>query len=123
LAATRFSGRGAPPHPGGIPHLADRVTREAYSHELSSCGFWPGTAGRYERPAFYAYAYPEPEGFGQAPVRPAQAYYHAQLREFLLPYDDVATSSDPAELVRKFLQSTYEATATLGGWDRAALER
>jgi hypothetical protein len=123
LAVTRFSGRKAPPHPGGIPNVGNWVMREAYSHEVSSCGFWPGTAGSFERPAFYAYAYPEPEGFSAAPVRPAQAYCSAALKEFLLPYDELRMSADPGPLVQEFLQSTYEAAADLGGWDRRNLER
>lgn len=123
LAVTRFSGRQAPEHPGGIPHLADRVTREGYSHELASWGFWPGTAGRFDRPAFFAYAYPAPEGFAMASVRPAEAAYDADLREFLLPYDAVQPLPDLAGAVKEFLQSTYEAAADLGGWDRAKLER
>jgi hypothetical protein len=122
LAVTRFSGREAPPHPGGIPNLADWATREAYSHEVSSCGFWPGNAGGFERPAFYAYAYPAPEGFAEAPVRPRQAFFSPVLREFLLPYDEIRAAEDPASLVREFLQSTYEAAADLARWDRASLE-
>ncbi len=123
MAMTRFSGRGAPPHPGGIPNLADRVTRESYSHEVMSCGFWPGTPERFERPAFYAYAYPKPDGFEVAAVRPSQAFYSSELGEFLLPYDAIRTAPDPAALVREFLQSTYDAAAELARWDRAALER
>jgi hypothetical protein len=123
LALTRFSGRVAPPHPGGIPNLPDWVTREAYSHEVSSCGFWPGTPGGFERPAFYAYAYPPPNGYAQAAVGPGQAFYSAGLREFLLPYDEVCGADDPALLVNEFLQSTYAAAADRAGWDRAALER
>jgi hypothetical protein len=123
LALTRFSGRTAPPHPGGIPNLPDWITREAYSHEVSSCGFWPGTAGGFERPAFYAYSYPSPAGYGEANVRPAEASYSPALREFLLPYDDIRTAADPAQLVQDFLQSTYDAAASLGAWDRATLER
>lgn len=123
LAMTRFSGRPAPAHPGGVPNLADWVTREAYSHEVWSAGFWPGTAGGYERPAFYAYAYPEPTGFAAAKVLPGTAAYHPTLREFLLPYDAVRSLPDPGAAVAEFLQSTYSAAAGLGGWDRAALER
>ena len=123
LALTRFSGRKAPEHPGGVPNLADWVTREAYSHEVWSCGFWPGTAGGFERPAFYAYAYPEPRGFAETPVRPGSASYSGNLREFVLPYDDVRREPDPAESVQEFLQATYEAAATLGGWERTRLER
>jgi hypothetical protein len=117
LAATRFSGRRAPERPG-----ADAVTREAYSHEVSSAGFWPG-GGDIKEAAFYSYAAPEPEGFGQAPVRPAQAYYHPQMTEFLLRYDDVRTSSSPRAALLEFLQSTYEAAANLANWDRKDLEK
>jgi hypothetical protein len=123
LAMTRFSGRAAPPHPGGIPNLADRVTREAYSHEVWSAGFWPGSAGIFERPAFYAYAYPEPFGFATTPVRPAAAVYHAALREFVLPYDEVRALSDPDAAVSAFLADSYRAAADNGGWQRHALER
>jgi hypothetical protein len=123
LAVTRFSGRLAPPHPGGVPNLADWVTREAYSHEVSSCGFWPGTAGGFERPAFYAYAYPEPAGFATVRVAPDAAFYHPTMREFLLPYDALTALADPAAAVGDFLRATYEAAADLGRWDRASLER
>lgn len=119
LAVTRFSGRRAPSHPGGVPHLADWIVRDAYSHEVSSCGFWAGTGLGY--PAFYAYAYPEPEGFARWPV-PAPAFYSAELREFILPYDAVREAQDPDAVLLGFLQSTYEAAAVGGGWDRAALE-
>ena len=122
LAMTRFSGRRAPEHPGGIPNLADWVTREAYSHEVWSAGFWPGTAGSFERPAFYAYAYPEPAGFAAAKVG-ALALYHPTLREFVLPYDEVQTLSDPSATVDAFLRSTYAAAADLGRWPRSELER
>jgi hypothetical protein len=115
LAVTRFSGRPAPEHPGGVPHLPDRVAREAYSHEVSSCGFWPGNEALPEA-AFYAYAYPEPDGFRNADVR-LPAYYHSDLREFILPYDKVRESPSPDALVLDFLQRTYEAAATLGRWD------
>lgn len=121
LAVTRFSGRPAPPHPGGIPALPDAVTREAYSHEVSSAGFWPGGGG-IDHPAFYAYAYPSPEGFAEAPVEPAGAYFHPGLREFVLPYDVVRTAGDPEATLMAFLQTTYEAAADLGGWDRLGLE-
>jgi uncharacterized protein DUF5996 len=121
LAVTRFSGRRAPLHPGGVPHLPDAVTREAYSHEVSSAGFWPG-GGPIEYAAFYSYAYPEPDGFSSAPVRPAQAFYSRELGEFILPYDAVRTASDPRRTLMDFLQSTYTAAAELGHWDRAALE-
>jgi len=122
LAVTRFSGRLAPPHPGGIPHLPDEVTREAYSHEVSSAGWWPGHGG-LGYPAYYGYAYPEPEGFGESPVAPADAFYSADLGEFLLPYDAVRTAADPDAVLLAFLQSTYEAAADRAGWDRQALER
>ena len=118
LAVTRFSGRPAPPHPGGIPNLPDSVTREAYSHEVSSAGFWPGGGG-IEEPAFYAYAYPEPAGFRTARVEPTAARYHEGLGEFILPYDAVRTSADPDATLAAFLQSTYRAAADAGGWDRA----
>jgi hypothetical protein len=122
LALTRFSGRRAPEHPGGVPNVADWVMREAYSHEVWSCGFWPGTAGAFERPAFYAYAYPEPAGFaGAEVVRPA--FYSTELREYLLPYDELRTVSDPAAAVAEFLRGTYRAAAELASWDRANLER
>jgi len=122
LAVTRFSGRVAPEHPGGVPNLPDRVAREAYSHEVSSCGFWPG-GGPVSRPVFYAYAYPEPAGFASAPIQPEGAYYDTDLREFLLPYDRVRQARDPDQTLLAFMQSTYEAAATLGSWDRAGLER
>jgi len=121
LAVTRFSGRRAPEHPGGIPNLPDRVTRDAYSHEVSSCGFWPG-GGATPYPAFYSYAYPEPSGFPDAPPKPEGAFYSRELREFLLPYDRVRQSESPDETLLGFLQTTYEAAATLAGWDRRALE-
>jgi hypothetical protein len=121
LAVTRFSGRRAPEHPGGVPNLPDSVVREAYSHEVSSCGFWPG-GGAVPYPAFYSYAYPEPEGYSTAPVRPAGAFYSSELREFILPYDVVRQSQSPDEALLEFLQATYEAAADLGGWDRASLE-
>jgi len=123
LAMTRFSGRPAPEHPGGIPNVADWVTREAYSHELWSCGFWPGTRDGFERPAFYAYAYPEPPDFSAAPTLPKEARYSADLRLFLLPYDDLRRHAEPAQAVGDFLHSTYEAAADLGRWDRKCLER
>jgi hypothetical protein len=122
LAVTRFSGRTAPQHPGGIPHLADWVTREAYSHEVSSAGFWPG-GGSVDYPAFYSYAYPEPPGYASSTVRPAAAFYSAEMREFFVPYDAVRTADSPDDMLLQFLESTYEAAATLAGWDRAALER
>ena len=120
LACTRFSGRTAPPHPGGVPNCADWVMVEGYSHELSSCGFWPGGG---EEGAFYAYAYPEPEGFRAAAVQPEAARYDEALGQFLLPYEAVRTAPDPDRAVLAFLQSTYVAAADLGAWDRAALER
>ncbi len=124
LACTRFSGRPAPPHPGGIPNLPDRVTREAYSHECISAGWWPGNGGGPVRePAFYAYAYPEPAGCEQAEIRPVEASYHPVLREWILPYEAVRRSSSPDALVLEFLENTYGTAARLGGWDRAALER
>jgi len=117
LAATRFSGRRAPERRG-----ADRMTREAYSHEVSSVGWWPG-GGEITAPMLYAYAAPSPAGFSDAVVRPAQAFYHSKLGEFLLAYDDVRAAADPAAMIMEFAQSTYEAAANLGHWDRAALER
>jgi hypothetical protein len=122
LAVTRFSGRSAPPHPGGIPNLPDRVTREAYSHEVSSCGFWSGTPP-VDYPAFYAYAYPAPDGFADARILPAGAFYSADFGEFILPYAHVRESSTPDQTLLEFLQSTYDAAANLGQWDRGALER
>lgn len=121
LAVTRFSGRRAPLHPGGALHLPDDVTREAYSHEVSSAGFWPGGGG-IDYPAFYSYAYPAPEGFASAPVRPAAAFFHEGMREFVLPYDAIRTADAPDETLLEFLQSTYEAAAEAGAWDREALE-
>lgn len=121
LAVTRFSGRRAPPHPGGIPHLPDWVAREAYSHEVSSAGFWPGNDGT-PFPLFYSYAYPEPAGYAEAGVRPSGAYYHRGLREFVLPYEQIRRSSAPDATLLEFLQSTYEAAAESGHWDREQLE-
>jgi hypothetical protein len=121
LAVTRFSGRTAPLHPGGIPALPDVVTREAYSHEVSSAGFWPGDA-RLDFPAFYSYAYPAPEGFADALPTSDAAYFEKSLGEFVLPYDAVRRSSDPEKTLMTFLQATYQAAADLSGWDRAALE-
>jgi hypothetical protein len=120
LAVTRFSGRRAPLHPGGVPGLPDAVTREAYSHEVSSAGFWPG--GQGFDAAFYSYAYPEPNEFRDATISPSAAYYHKDLREFLLPYDAVRTASDPDRALLGFLYSTYEAAAIAGQWDRTHLE-
>jgi hypothetical protein len=119
LASTRFSGRPAPKHRGGIPNCPDFVQELAYSHEVSSCGFWPGGA---EEGSFYAYAYPEPNGFADWPVEPVGARYDSTLGEFVLPYADVRSSRDPEATLFAFLQSTYEAAATLGEWDRAALD-
>jgi hypothetical protein len=121
LAVTRFSGRTAPSHPGA-PNLARFVAVEAYSHEVSSCGFWPG-GGPVDEPAFFAYAYPEPQGFKDYPIQPTEAFYHTGMREFLLPYDVVRTAKSPDEVLLSFLQSTYEAAATCAKWDRRALER
>ena len=121
FAITRFSGRSAPPHPGGITNLPDAVSREAYSHEVSSAGFWPGGNGVNE-PMFYAYAYPAADGFKHRAVEPDAARFDATLGEFLLPYEAVRTSSDPTDTLMRFLQSTYIATAETGGWDRQALE-
>ena len=121
LAVTRFSGRTAPTHPGGAPNCADWVMEEAYSHELSSAGFWPG-AGLGE-PAFYSYAYPEPDGFRDSPVQPDAAYYHDELGEFVLPYDELRLVERPGRVLLNFLQTTYEAAAELGEWDRKRLER
>jgi hypothetical protein len=121
LAVTRFSGRRAPLHPGGIPNLPDAVTREAYSDEVSSAGFWPGGGGT-DFPAFYSYAYPTPTGFGDAPVAPGGAYFDQKLGEFLLPYDVVRRSADPEAALTDFLQSTYRAAADRGGWNRDALD-
>jgi hypothetical protein len=122
LAVTRFSGRPAPLHPGGVPNLPDFVAREAYSHEVSSCGFWPG-GGAIAYPAFYSYAYPEPPQFSGASIKPAGAFYSTDLREFILPYDVVRQSEDPDHVLLDFLQSTYEAAAGLANWDRRSLER
>jgi hypothetical protein len=121
LAVTRFSGRPAPPHPGGAPGVPDEVTQEAYSHEVSSAGFWPG-GGVIHFPAFYSYAYPAPSGFADARPRPEGAYYDQTLREFLLPYDVVRRSRTPESTLLTFLESTYRAAADLGGWARKDLE-
>jgi hypothetical protein len=121
LAVTRFSGRAAPRHPGGVPGLPDEVTREAYSHEVSSAGFWGGGGG-LGFPAFYSYAYPTPEGFGEQPVTPSEATFDANLGEFLLPYEAVQNAADPDETLLSFLQSTYDAAARLSDWDGGALE-
>jgi Family of unknown function (DUF5996) len=120
LAVTRFSGRRAPLHPGGVPGLPDAVTREAYSHEVSSAGFWPGNQA-FPNAAFYSYAYPEPAGFRNRPM-PEGARFEAALGEFILPYEAVRTAPDPDALLLDFLGATYNAAADAGGWDRAALE-
>ena len=121
LAVTRFSGRRAPRHPGGVPHLSDDVACEAYSHEVSSAGFWPGS-GAIDYPAFYSYAYPEPAGFRAAKVKPDAAFFSEAVGEFILPYDAVRTATDPDKALLEFLQSTYEAAANAAKWDRDALE-
>lgn len=120
LATTRFSGRTAPPHPGGVPNCGDWVMVEGYSHELSSCGFWPG--GTSEG-TFYSYAYPEPAGYPAHPISPQAASYSAEVGEFLLPYEAVRTAADPEQTLLEFLQTSYEAAADLASWDRAALEK
>ena len=120
LTVTRFSGRPAPPHPGGIPHLPDAITREAYSQEESSLGFWPGNAAA-PAPIFYSYAYPEPPGFAEAKVEPAAAFYEPKFREFMLAYDGVRTAEKPDEVLLDFAQSTYGAASILAKWDRDAL--
>jgi hypothetical protein len=120
LAVTRFSGRAAPLHPGGVPGLPDKVTQEAYSHEVSSAGFWPGSDA-YPQPAFYSYAYPEPAGFRTSPI-PAEASFDETLGEFVLPYSAVCSAADPDALLLAFLSATYSAAADLGFWDRAALD-
>ena len=122
LAVTRFSGAEAPQHPGGVPNCPDWVTREAYSHQVSSCGFWPGSDAM-PYPVFYSYAYPEPPGFKTAPVRPHQALYEGTFGEFILPYEAMRQAPAPDEMLLEFLQSTYAAAADLGKWNRKALER
>jgi hypothetical protein len=121
LAVTRFSGRPAPPHPGGVPHLPDAVTREAYSQEVSSLGFWPGNDA-FPTPIYYSYAYPEPLGFSEAKIQPEAARYDAKLHEFFLPYDAVRTAKNPDDVLLDFAQSTYDAASTLGKWDREGLK-
>ena len=121
LAVTRFSGRPAPPHPGGVPHLPDAITREAYSQEVSSLGFWPGNAA-IPTPVFYSYAYPEPPGFSEAKVQPDAAFYEPKLREFILPYDAVRNTEKPDQILLDFAQSAYDTASQLGKWDRAVLE-
>ena len=122
LAVTRFSGRPAPPHPGGVPNMPDWVAREAYSHEVSSAGFWPGSEA-FPQAAFYSYAYPEPKGFRDATTRPAAARFDGGMGEFILPYEAVRSDSAPDQALLAFMQSTYEAAAERAAWDRAALER
>jgi hypothetical protein len=123
LAVTRFSGRRAPPIPGStaVPNMPASVVLDAYSHEVSSAGFWPGGQG-VDYPAFFSYASPSPPGFDKAPVRPAQAFWNRELNQYLLPYDAVRTAGYPEETLMEFLTSTYEAAASAGNWDRAALE-
>jgi hypothetical protein len=118
---TRFSGRIAPLHPGGVPALPDAVTREAYSHEVSSAGFWPG-GGPVDYPAFYSYAYPAPDGFSKESVAPSEAFFDEKAGEFILPYDVVRNASDPEDALLGFLESTYAAAARLADWDRASLD-
>ena len=121
LAVTRFSGRRAPRHPGGVPNLSDAVTCEAYSHEECSAGFWPGS-GAIDYPAFYSYTYPEPAGFRTTRVRPDAAFFSETLGEFILPYDAVRTATEPDQALLEFLQSSYEAAANAAKWNRDALE-
>jgi len=129
MAVTRFSGRRAPVHPGGVRYLADRVVREAYSHECHSVGWWPGGGHGVvadppvREPAYYAYAVPEPAGFSTARIAPKEAYYHPAMAEWILPYEVVRTARDPDAVLRAFADSTYEAAATLGSWDRQSCER
>jgi hypothetical protein len=122
LASTRFSGRRAPVHPGGAPNCPDRVMVEAYSHECSSCGFWPGD-GMSRPAAFYAYSYPAPGGYSAWPIEPSTAYYDVQAQEFLLPYERLRTAAAPGDMLLRFFQSAYEAAAALAAWERASLER
>jgi len=121
LAVTRFSGRRAPLHPGGMPNMPLAVMQEAYSHEVSSCGFWGGSP-EFPFPVFYAYCYPTPEAFGQQPVKPEEAFYSKEMGEFLLKYEDVIKADDPESYLMEFLQTTYAAAANTGNWDRNALE-
>lgn len=121
LAYSRFCGRSAPLHPGGVPNLPDWVAQEAYSDEVSSSGFWPGSEAVHD-PAFYAYIYPEPEGYKESAVQPAEAYYHPELREFILPYQAVQSSQAPEQMLLSFLRSTYNSCSSLAGWDRKSLE-
>jgi len=122
LAATRFSGRPAPAHPGGAPNCPDYVMVEAYSHECSSCGFWPG-GGSIAEPVFYSYAYPEPPGYSERAPGPAGAYYHREMHEFVLPYEAVRQAPSPEEALLEFFQATYDAAADCGRWERSALDR
>ena len=122
LAVSRFSGREAPQHPGGVPNFPDWVAREAYSHEVSSAGFWPGGGG-IDHAAFYSYAYPAPDGFAEAQVKPPAASWSSELGEFLLPYHEVQTALSPDDVLLEFLQCTYDAAADCANWDRIALER
>lgn len=122
MAVTRFSGRPAPALDSASPNLGTWVMREAYSHEVSSAGFWPGNGG-YGKAAFYCYAYPEPDGFARAPVAPDATFHDESLGQFILPYDAVRDAPSPDDAVMRYLQSTYEAAAGPGGWDRSALER
>ena len=121
LAVTRFSGRTAPLHPGGAPNMPDKIMQESYSHEVSSCGFWVGNE-QFPQPVFYSYCYPTPENFSKQRVKPTEAFYSEEMGEFLLHYDLVQRSTDPEKVLLEFLQSTYEAAATVSNWDRAALE-
>ena len=121
LAVTRFSGRTAPSHPGA-PGLAKFVAIEAYSHEVSSCGFWPG-GGDVDNPVYYSYTYPEPEEFKKFPIKPKEAYYDKRMGEFILPYEVVRKSENPDKILFDFLETTYVAAATTAKWDRKALER
>jgi len=121
LAVTRFSGRPAPSHPGGVPHLTDEIAREAYSQEVSSLGFWPGNVAA-PMPIFYSYAYPEPKGFHDAKIQPEAAAYQPKMREFTLPYDAVRSAEQPDEVLLDFAQSTYDAASKLAKWDRDALK-
>jgi hypothetical protein len=122
LAVSRFSGKEAPLHPGGVPNLPDWVAQEAYSHEVSSCGFWPGNEA-VPFAAFYSYIYPEPENFKNSDIEPETAYYDENLREFLLPYKEVQQSNNPSQTLLNFLHSTYEAAANLSGWDKNSFEK
>ncbi|AKQ45635.1 hypothetical protein TH63_08190 [Rufibacter radiotolerans] len=121
LAVSRFSGKRAPKHPGGVPHLPDKVAQEAYSHEVYSCGFWPGNSS-FPKAAFYSYIYPEPDGLADSAVKPAAAFFDKSLREFILPYQDVQQASNPTGVLMEFLNRTYEAAAELAHWDRKELE-